>query len=145
MNLSGDLPGNLGTDICEVLGLEFIPPRPTVTVMFDNAWGHRGLALLELGISDRRAACPFGNRPGTPRIAVASSSVGDLMDGGDISDWSGGDAEAANSLEQRLDLGAVGSDSRARQPELLEGVGRVFRILLAEGSGHARRLARPPG
>ena len=30
MKLSGDLPGNLGTDICEVLGMEFIPPRPQV-------------------------------------------------------------------------------------------------------------------
>src|ERR1700741_3633973 len=57
---------------------------------------------------------------------------GVTLDGGG---GSGSDVEAANFLEQGLDLGAIGWRWRARQPELLEGVGGVFRILAAERGG----------
>src|SRR6516165_4935407 len=58
---------------------------------------------------------------------------------------SGGDAEAADFFEQRLHLSAIGWRRRARQPELLEGVGPVFGMLGSKCGHRLGSFARAAG
>ncbi len=67
-----------------------------------------------------------------------------VLDPGRVARRSIGHTKRADLFEQRMDLTSVSSGARARQPQLLERVSSVFRVLRAEFCCGLGRFAAAP-